>query len=483
MSVVRIGNGAGFWGDNLDAPVVLAERGDLDYLTLEYLAELTLSILAYQRSKDPATGYATDFLDVLARLPPALTAQSKLRVVTNAGGMNPLACVRAAAAILTQAGLGTCRVAAVSGDDLLPCLPRLVDEGHAFENLETGAPLSTVLSRVVSANAYLGAAAIVEALEADARIVVTGRVADASLIVGPAVHEFGWSWDHWDRLAGATVAGHLIECGAQVTGGLWTNWQEVRDLAVVGYPIAELRSDGSSVITKPAGTGGVVNRETVVEQLVYEIGDPAHYLTPDVDADFTTVDVTDAGRDRVQVQGATGRTAPDSYKVSIAYHDGYMASGMLVVCGRNVVAKARECGRIVLDRVRHAGYELEQTNVECLGTADSVPGVLPTCDDGRFAEVVVRLTARDRRKDAVERFARELAPLVTSGPPGIAGYTGGRPKVRPVLAYWPTLVPKECVGAAVEVRTAQEYAAPSPSPRLRHPSPGGRGVGGEGGDA
>lgn len=458
MSTLRIAGGAGFWGDNLDAPVILVERGRPDYLTLEYLAELTLSILAYQRGKDPSAGYATDFLDVLARLAAHLAAQPQLRIVTNAGGMNPQGCAARAGEILTKAGLGALRVAAVSGDDLLPRLQRLVGDGQTFDHLDTGEPITTVLSRVVSANAYLGAAPIVEALAAGARIVVTGRVADASLTVGPAVHEFGWGWDDWDRLAGATVAGHLIECGAQVTGGLWTNWQDAGDLAEVGYPIAELAEDSSCTITKPERTGGAVNRETVVEQLVYEIGDPAHYLTPDVDADFTTVGVQETAVDRVHVHGASGRPAPDRYKLSIAYCDGYLASGMLVVYGRDAAAKARECGRIVLERVRRAGFELEQTNVECLGAGDVVPGVALASGAPGPSEAVLRITARDLRREAVERFAKELAPLVTSGPPGVTGYTGGRPKVRPVLAYWPATVPRELVGASVEVKTAKDFA-------------------------
>ena len=295
---VRIANGAGFLGDNLDAPRRLVEGAEIDYLTLEYLAELTLSILARLREKDPAAGYAADFITVLSSLCPALARQPKLRIVTNAGGMNPRACANAAAAVLQRAGLGDTTIGVVEGDDLLDRLDEIQAAGCRLENLETGQPLSELKTQVVSANAYLGARPIADALAAGARIVITGRVADASLTVGPAVHEFGWAWDDWNRLAGASVAGHLIECGAQATGGLYRHWQNL-NLANVGYPIAELEADGTATITKPPGTGGAVNRHTIAEQLVYEIGDPAHYLTPDVDVDFTTVEISETGHDRV----------------------------------------------------------------------------------------------------------------------------------------------------------------------------------------
>src|SRR5205085_10611200 len=344
--------GCGFWGDNLDAPVVLAEKGGLDYLTLEYLAELTLSILALQRQRDPAAGYAGDFLGVLERLTPFLKDQPRLKIVTNAGGMNPAGCATRARAVLNKADLTARRIAVVSGDDLLPRLDALLAGGWPFANLDTGEPLAAVRPRVVSANAYLGARPLAEALRGGASVVIAGRVADASLTVGPAAHEFGWAWDDWDRLAGATAAGHLIECGAQATGGLWCNWQEAPDLAGVGYPVAELGDDGSFLLGKPPETGGAINRETVAEQLLYEVGDPAAYLTPDVVADFTSLRLTERGRDAVHVGGARGKPATDTYKVSIAYRDGYGASGTLVVAGPAAAAKARRCGEIGLERLR-----------------------------------------------------------------------------------------------------------------------------------
>jgi hypothetical protein len=451
---IRIGNAAGFLGDNLDAPRLLAETGNLDYLTLEYLAELTLSILARVREKNPQAGYAGDFLDVLKSLLPALREQPDLKIVTNAGGMNPAACARAAAAILTQAGLDDVQIGIVSGDDLLADIPRLQAAGCKLENFETGEPLNVEKMSLVSANAYLGAQPIVEALKGGARIVITGRVADASLTVAPAVHEFGWEWQDWNRLAAASVAGHIIECGAQSTGGLYRHWERL-DLGHVGYPIAELEPSGKVTITKPPATGGVVNRDTVIEQLLYEIGDPAHYLTPDVDVDFTTLEVREAEPECVVVENATGRRAPASYKVSAAYRNGFAASGQLLVCGRDAATKAQACGEMIFAKLKTAGYEYDESLIECLGTGVSAPGFKPT---GEVREVMLRVSVRDQRREAVERFTKELAPLITSGPPGLAGYASGRSAVRPVFAYWPTLVSKELVRPHVEVRSAADWS-------------------------
>jgi hypothetical protein len=468
MPALRIANAAGFLGDWVDAPRRLVERAEVDYLTLEHLAELTMSILARQREKDPQAGYAEDFLVVVRSLMPALATQPQLKVIANSGGMNPPACTRAAAGIVVEAGLGDVPIGCVTGDDLLPRLDGLMHAGCAFENLDTGqrlaelaqgadAPRSPNPHSPIAANAYLGARPIAEALAGGARIVITGRVADASLAVGPAMYAFGWDWDDWDKLAAASVTGHLIECGAQVTGGYSTQWSQF-DLADVGYPIAELAKEGSAVITKPPGTGGAVSRQTVVEQLVYEIGDPAHYLTPDVDCDFTTVEVLDQGGDRVFVRGATGRAPSDSYKVSLAYRDGWMASGTLLVYGPDCREKAKACGRIILDRCELAGFRLARTNVELLGSGAGVPGAFVHRKYQPPGELVLRVTAHDGRRDAVECFARQFAPLITSGPAGLAGYAAGRPQVRPVFAYWPTLVPKAIVTPKVDVRTAKEWS-------------------------
>src|SRR5579872_3931923 len=455
MPTIRVGNGAGFWGDNLDAPRLLCERSQLDYLTLEYLAELTLSILAHQRSRDAQAGFVPDFVTVLESLVPCLAAQPKLKIVTNAGGMAPQVCAREAARILSRAGLGSTRVAAVGGDDLLPQLDELLASGETFSNLDTGQPLGQMRAKIASANAYLGAAGIVAGLAQGARIVITGRVADASLTVGPAVHEFGWAWDDRPRLASATVAGHLIECGAQVSGGMFSGWTPELSLNNLGYPIAEMSDSGDVWITKPPGTAGAVTVETVAEQLVYEIGDPADYLTPDLDADFSNVRLAQAGPDRVHVSGARGDPAPPRLKVSMAYRDGYMATGTLVVCGAMAAAKARACGELILSRLRNAGVGLARMHIECLGTGDTLPGVWRRNDEA--LEVVLRVSAHDSSRESLERFVREFSPLVGAGPPGVTGYTGPRPKPYPVFAYWPTTVGREHVAPCAQVHTASEW--------------------------
>ncbi len=455
---IRIANGAGFLGDSLDAPRRLVEAARVDYLTLEYLAELTLSILARQREKDPTAGFAGDFIEVLDSLLPALRAQPDLKIVTNAGGTNPTACARAAGKRLAAAGCGAVAIGVVSGDDIRVEIGSLQAAGCPFVNLDTRRPLAELLQPIVSANVYLGAHPIVAALQQDARIVITGRVADASLTVGPAVHEFGWAWNDWQRLAGASVAGHLIECGAQVTGGYATDWQAA-NLALVGYPIAELTDDATCVITKPAGSGGQVNRRTVVEQLVYEIGDPAHYLTPDVDVDFTTVEVDDQGSDRVVVRGATGRPAPPALKVSLAYAAGYMASGQLLVYGRDCLAKATAAADMIRRRIEVAGFTLDKFGVELLGSGAGVPGLKSSTAQQTPSEVLLRITVQDPSRAAVERFTKEFAPLITSGPAGLAGYAIGRSSSRPVLAYWPTLIPRDRVRPSAEVRPAADWSA------------------------
>lgn len=445
MKRVRVGNGCGFWGDNLDAPVRLAEAGRLDYLTLEYLAELTMSILALQKAKDASAGFAADFLDVLSRLTPHLQAQPNLKVVTNAGGMNPQACGTKARDLLQ----GARRVAVVSGDDLMPQLDELLAAGHTLSHLDTGAPLSDIRGKVVSANAYLGAKPIADALAAGAGVVVTGRVADASLTVGPLAHEFGWDFRDLDRLAAGTVAGHLIECGAQATGGLWVNATDSTRLAEVGYPIADVAEDGTFTISKPAGSGGAVNVETVSEQLLYEVMDPAKYFTPDVTADFTTVNLKQTAPDVVSVTGGTGAGVTDTYKVSISYRDGFASSGTLLIFGPSAAAKARRSGAIILEKLRQAGVTFAESYVEALGAGDCVPGVMKGAFDP--PEVVLRVAVRDPRKAAVERFTKEFAPLVTSGFAGTTGYTTGRAAVREVFAYWPALVAKSAVTPQVSV--------------------------------
>ena len=458
MKAIRVGNGAGFWGDNLNAPRRLCESGSLDYLTLEYLAELTMSILAHQKSRDASAGWVTDFAEVAGSLVNSLRDQPALKIVTNAGGMNPRGCAAAIARRLAQEGLSETAIGIVAGDDLFPRFDELAQAGESFAHFERGESIDAVRDRIVSANVYLGSRGIVQALGGGARIVITGRVADASLTLGPAVHEFGWSWTDWDRLAAATVAGHLIECGAQCTGGMFSAWRPEIDLSTVGYPIAEIADDGRVAITKPPQSGGCVNVETVAEQLVYEIGDPEHYLTPDVDTDFSHVRLTEAATDRVEVTRWRGAAPPETLKVSVAYQDGFIASGTLVICGPNAAENAREAGQVILARLAQAGLRPARTHVEVLGTGDTAPGLRVGGQSPPW-DVVLRVSAADPSRAVLERFAREFAPLVTAGPPGVTGYTGGRAKPHPVLAYWPTTVSRAHVRPEVEVHSANEWSA------------------------
>ena len=456
---LKIANACAFWGDQPDAAArLVAAQPDLDFLTLDYLAEVSLSIMAIQRAKDPTAGYARDFVDVLRSLIPFYQAGGKTKIVTNAGGLDPAACARACAEILATAKLSQLKIAVVTGDDVLPLLKsgsgfqplnppthRLEAGATSFAHLETGAPLSTVAARLVTANAYLGAAPIAEALRGGADIVITGRVADPSLTVGPCLARFGWSATDYDRLAGATVAGHLIECGTQVCGGFSTDWLDVPLPQDIGFPIAEISEDGSCVITKPAFTGGAVTVPTVKEQLLYEIGDPGNYLSPDATVSFLTLRVDQLATDRVRVSGATGRAPPPGYKVSATYRDGYKAHGQLTIFGHDAVKKARHAGEALLTRLRDAGCEFRETLIECLGTGASVRGIASRVSDTHLVETVQRVSVAADTKPTVERFTKEIAPLVTCGPQGVTGYATGRPKVLPIFGYWPCLIDRSLV--------------------------------------
>ncbi len=455
---LKIANACAFWGDQPDAAArLVAAEPDLDYLTLDYLAEVSLSIMAIQRAKNPDAGFARDFIEVIISLAPFWLAGGTTKVVTNAGGLDPAACARACVEALRAAKLSHLKVAIVTGDDVLATVARASHPTQtaeakprpaaatAFANLETAAPLATVADRVVTANAYLGAASIADALRAGADIVITGRVADPSLTVGPCLAHFGWTATDYDRIAGATVAGHLIECGTQVCGGFSTDWLDVPLPQDIGFPIAEISEDGSCVITKAAFTGGAVTVQTVKEQLLYEIGDPGNYLSPDATVSFLTVSVEAKGENRVRVSGATGRAPPPSYKVSATYRDGYKAHGQLTIFGNDAVKKARHAGEALLLRLHDAGWVYRETLVECLGTGASVRGIASRVSDTHLVETVLRVSVAADTKEPVERFTKEIAPLVTAGPQGVTGYATGRPKVLPIFGYWPCLVDRRQV--------------------------------------
>lgn len=448
---ILIANGQGFWGDSILGPVRLVREGPLHYLTLDYLAEVTMSIMQKQKSRNPEAGYATDFVALLQRILPELVAK-KIKVVANAGGVNPQACLRAVLALAREQGIRGLRVGIVEGDDILAQLPDLIAAGEEFRNLDTGAPLAPVLDRVLSANVYIGARAVADCLAAGADIVIGGRITDPALVAGPLLYEFGWRDDDYDKLAAATIAGHIVECGAQCSGGNFTGWREVEDFVRIGYPIIEARADGTFDVTKHAGTGGLLDERTVASQLLYEMGDPRRYLGPDCIADFTSIQLAQRGPDRVRVTGIRGAAPTPTYKVSISFADGWKATGQLTVSGPDATAKAKLCADIVFGRLALDGVEFtpEQTLVELLGTGVCHAGITPPIDP---PEVVLRLGVKhpDRRK--VDRFGMEIVPLVTSGPPGVTGFAGGRPKATEIVGYWPALIDKRKVRTRVTVET------------------------------
>jgi hypothetical protein len=445
---VRIANGQGFWGDSIDAPVRLIEGGPLDYLTLDYLAEVTMSIMQKLRRRDPSKGYATDFIELIRRVLPSLRANG-VRVVANAGGVNPHACREALFEVAREQGATGLKVGTVAGDDIFDRLDELLDSGTMLNNLDDDRPLTEVRDRVLSANVYIGSFPVAEALAGGAEIVVTGRSTDPGLVLSPLIAEFGWGADQWDLLASGTVAGHIVECGAQCTGGNFSRWWEVQGWDDLGYPVLECTADGEFVVTKHEKTGGLVTVDTVSEQLVYEMGDPRCYITPDTVVDFTSIQLEQQGTDRVRVHGVRGAKPTDSYKVSISYLEGYKATGQLTVSGPDALAKARLCADALWGRLKRAGYMFDDTLTEFVGVNSShgdITGVPEVVH-----EVVLRVGVKDRERGKVDRFGRELAPLVTSGPPGVTGFAGGRPKAAEVLGFWPALIPKRLVHPEVTV--------------------------------
>jgi hypothetical protein len=449
--IVRVAAGQGFWGDWLEAPVRQVQGGPIDYLMMDYLAEVTMSIMQKQKSRDPKLGYARDFVPLMERILPDLAARG-IRVTSNAGGVNPRACAEAVREVARKLGLSRkVRVALVSGDDILPRLDELLAKGHELRDLDTGRPLADIRDRVLSANAYLGMAPIVSALRQGGQVIITGRVTDTGLTLGPLFHEFGWATDDWDKVAAGTVAGHIIECGAQSSGGnLLKDWRRVKGLENPGFPIVEASADGSFVVTKHPGTGGVVNVPSVSEQLVYEMGDPHTYITPDGIADFTTIHLRQAGKDRVRVSGIKGRERTDRLKVSIAYFYGYKAVGTLVYSWPEAYDKARAADRILRARLTDLGLEFEQILTEYVGV-DATHGALSGSPDPDCPEVQLRIGVRARDKAPVERFSREIAPLVLTGPPSVTGFAGGRPEVQEVVAYWPALIDRTEIEPHVRV--------------------------------
>lgn len=448
---IRIAAGQGFWGDLPDAPVRQVEGGPIDYLMLDYLAEVTMSIMQKQRSRDPSAGYAKDFVPLMKQI---LTAcvERDIRVTANAGGVNVEGCAAAVKEVARELGLsGKLKIGIVTGDDIMPRLDELLERGVKMRNMDTGATLDTVRDQIQSANVYLGAAPMVAALNRGARIVITGRATDTGLTLAPLIHEFGWALDDWNKLAAGTIAGHIIECGAQCSGGnCQYEWRSIPNLADVGFPIVEASPDGSFVITKHERTGGWVIIPSVKEQLVYEMGDPRDYITPDCVADFTTVQLEYEGRDRVRVFGIEGRAATDTFKVSISYSAGYKAVGTLVYSWPDAYDKAQAADRILRGRLDRLGLKFDEILTEFVG-ANATHGPLAGKPSPDLPEVQLRVGVRSENRADVERFTKEIAPLVLTGPPGVTGFAGGRPKVEEIVAYWPALIPKKEIEPKVEL--------------------------------
>ncbi|MDX1638616.1 MAG: acyclic terpene utilization AtuA family protein [Balneolaceae bacterium] len=449
-NTIRIASGSGFWGDMPGAPVAQVKDGPVDYLVMDYLAEVTMSIMQKQRMRNPARGYAYDFVKVIEQILPEI-ADRGIKVVANAGGVNPGACKDAVTDLIRESGRNL-TVAVVDGDDILPEIDHLVESGHKLYNIDTGNPITDIQDRLLSANVYLGSRPIVTALEKGADIVITGRVFDAGLILGPMMHEFGWSFEDYDKVASGVVAGHIIECGAQASGGNFTDWQQVEDFVDIGFPIIEAYPDGSFMVTKHENSGGLVNEMTVKEQLVYEIADPRAYLTPDVVADFTSLALQQEGANRVRVRDVAGNPPTDSYKVSASYRDGYKITSSLVYSWPDALRKAEHAGRILKGRAEALGLQISEFHCDYVGFNGCSELPLDEAGDTEdFNEIELRVSAAGNSREDLDRFGKEIVPLVLTGPSGVTGYAGGRPRASEVVAYWPALLEKSAVEPRVRI--------------------------------
>ncbi len=465
---LRIGCGCGFWGDSAQGPAQLVRHGNIDVLVLDYLSEITLSLLARARRRRPELGYTPDFISEVMRPLASEIAARGIKVVANAGGVNPQACRDALQKVLGELGVRL-KIAVVLGDDISAQLPALRAAG--VRDLESGGALP---AEITSANAYLGAWPIAQALAGGADIVITGRCADSSMALAPLIHAFGWQPDDYDRLAMGSLAGHIIECGPQATGGIFTDWRaSAANWDDIGYPIVECAPDGSFVVSKAPATGGLVSPATVAEQITYEVHDPGCYLLPDVVCDFRAVRLEDLGADRVRVSGARGRAATATYKASLTYADGFRATATLMIVGAQAVAKAQAVGAAILKRTRRLFRErgwddYRAVSIEVLG-AESMYGPHARTRDSR--EVILKIAVAHAQEAPLELFTREIFPSATSMAQGITGFAGGRPGVQPVVRLASCLVPKSSVpvtiemnGSAVPARARDSSCAGAPAP-------------------
>jgi hypothetical protein len=449
--MIRIASGHGFWGDWPQAPALQVRSGPIDYLVLDYLAEVTLSIMHRQRSRDPDTGYATDFITDIGVLLPEIV-NARIKVIANAGGANPRACARALLDVASEQGIESLSVAIVEGDDLFAELASGGSLARQMTPLEPDGPgFEAIRPGLTGAHAYIGAGPIVEALRLGAQVVITGRCSDPSLFLAPYLHEFNIAPDDWDALAFGTVVGHILECGGQASGGNYLgDWRSVPNPERLGFPIAEMDEKGRAIITKHESLGGLVTSPVIKEQLVYEIGDPKCYTTPDCTADFTTVQLRDLGGDRVEVTGVHGGPAPERLKVACYHEAGWMIAGEITYTWPEAREKALAAGELVRKRTEaKVGPCFEEWRVECIGAGACHGGLAHSVDDPE--EVTLRIAARSQDRAACDWLGRELSPLILTGPPGATGFAAGRPRPSKVMAYWPGLIPRECVTPRVEV--------------------------------
>jgi hypothetical protein len=448
MKTVRLGAGMAFWGDSVLPAADMIQNADIDYLCCDHLAELTMSILAKQKSKDPSFGYTRDIIALLKGALP-VAVEKGVKIISNAGGANPQACARAVVELIASMGLTGLKVAVVEGDNIEPRIDELMQSGVDFTNMDTGKPLAQVRDKLTHAAVYTGSEGIVEALAGGADIVICGRVTDIALYLGPLIHEFGWAMDDWERLGAATAAAHAIECGAQATGGLYAGgWQDVPDLERVGYPIAEVFEDGTAIITKTPGSGGEVSVGTVSEQMVYEIHDPANYLTADVTADVSQIKLEQVGTDRVRMTGATGKPRPETLKVSMGYRAGFIGEAVFTYTWPDAYAKAQRGLTFLKNRLERAGFEHEDDLVEYLGHNSAWGSVVPEPDDPERLELVVRYAARCGDADNARKVFTESVPLYNNGPAGVSG-VGTRPPLKELYGLWSSLIPRAHVTQSV----------------------------------
>lgn len=448
---IRIASGQGFWGDLIDAPINQASLGNVDYIMMDYLAEVTMSILQKQKLKDPRLGYARDIPPLMEKLLPIITKKN-IKVITNGGGVNPVACMEAVFEVAKKLNIKNLKIGVVIGDNILDKVDELISHGIELKNMDTGENAGGILGKILSANVYFGAKPVVDCLKRGADIVITGRVTDTGLTLAPMIYEFGWDMNNFDLMASGTVAGHILECGGQASGGNFLGrWQDIPDLANIGFPIAEAYPNGEFLITKHENTGGLVNIETVSEQLVYEIGNPKEYITPDCIADFTSIKLENAGNNLVKVYGIKGKKATEFYKVSMSYSDGFSAFGTLTYSWPDALEKAKSADKILRKRLGNLNLEFEEIRTEFQGYNSCHGPLANNIQD--INEVVLRIGVRSKNKNAVERFGKEIAPLILTGPPGVTGFAGGRPKPSEVVAYWPALIPKNLVNPEIIVKS------------------------------